>query len=60
MITAALCEVLQDLYRMFFRVSQVLDEFSGRVSVIDLGWGSGGDISRMVGIKRMGLCVAEK
>lgn len=44
----------------FFRVSQVLDEFSGRVSVIDLGWENGGDFLGMVGIKRMGLAVWQR
>jgi len=60
MITAALCEVLRNLYRPFFGVSQILDECSGRVSAIDLGWGSGGDVSMMVGIKRMGLYVWQR
>lgn len=41
-------------------MSQVLDEFSGRVSVIDLGWENGGDFLGMVGIKRMGLAVWQR
>lgn len=46
-MVVALCEVLRGLYRSFLRVSQVLTESSGRVSVIDLDWRSGGDMSRM-------------